>query len=180
MRDDEMVAVVDERGGVLREVRKTEAHRFGWLHKTVIGCLRYGDDFALVQQAADRQDAGQWVNPVGGHVRAGEANEAALLRECEEEIGTKNVTFTFLGSAPYHRQVIGRDENHLFYVYEIRTDDEIVLGPEAVALLRFTAEELRRLCAKNSPMLGDAYYFVAEKWYPELLPPGYEPRFSNR
>jgi hypothetical protein len=58
MSDNEVVDIVDEMGRVLRQELKTEAHRQGWLHKTVIGCLRYGDDFALVKQASDRQDAG--------------------------------------------------------------------------------------------------------------------------
>ncbi|QQS20345.1 NUDIX domain-containing protein [Candidatus Saccharibacteria bacterium] len=178
MSDDEIVDVVNEQGIVQRQVLKTQAHEHGWLHKTVIGCLRYGDDFALVQQAADRQDAGQWVNPVGGHVQAGESNDAALLRECEEEIGTRNVTHTLLGVARFHRQVIGRDENHLFYVYEIRTADKIMLGSEAVAIHTFSVRELIRLCEEGSDMLGDAYYFVVERFFPELLPKAYVPRFS--
>lgn len=175
---DELVDITDEHGVMLRQASKHDAHAQGWLHKTVIGCLRYGEDFALVQQAADRQDAGQWVNPVGGHVRAGESNEEALLRECEEEIGARNVTYIFLGKARFHRQVMGRDENHLFYVYEIRTTDKIVLGPEAVDLQRFTDKELKELSERGSDKLGDAYYFVAEKWFPELLPANYKARYS--
>ena len=179
MTDNEIVYVVDAQGTVLTQALKTDAHEQGSLHKTVIGCLRYGEDFALVQQAADRQDAGQWVNPVGGHVQAGESNEEALLRECEEEIGTRNIRFAYLGSAQYRRQIIGRDENHLFYVYEIRTTDKIVLGSEAVALQRFTVQELKNLSEQGSDMLGDAYYFVAEKFYKNLLPQNYTYRFRG-
>ena len=64
MSNDEIVDVVDETGEVLRQAGKHEAHKQGWLHKTVIGYLKYGDDWALVCQASDRQDAGQWVAPV--------------------------------------------------------------------------------------------------------------------
>lgn len=178
MSDTEMVDIVDEQGVVLRQALKTEAHMHGWLHKTVIGCLRYGDDFALVRQAADRQDAGQLVNPVGGHVRAGESDVEALLRESEEEIGVRNVQHRLLGAAQFRRQVLGRDENHLFVVYEMTTTDEIVLGPEAVDMQRFTAAELQHMAATGSPDLGDAYFFVVEHFYPAVLPPGYKRKYG--
>jgi 8-oxo-dGTP pyrophosphatase MutT (NUDIX family) len=175
--DNEMVDIVNEHGVALRRELKTDAHKHGWLHKTVIGCLRFGDDFVLVRQAADRQDAGQFVNPVGGHVRAGESDEAALLRESEEEIGTKDIAYTLLGSAQFRRNVLGRDENHLFIVYEIRTGSPILLGSEAVAIRSFGVDELRDMATVRDSMLGDAYYFVAEKFYPELLPDDYNCRY---
>lgn len=178
--DDERVDIIDVQGAVFRQALKTDAHRYGWLHKTVIGCLRYGDDWALVQQAADRQDAGQWVNPVGGHVRAGECNLDALLRECEEEIGTRDIQHKFLGTARFHRQVMGRDENHLFVVYEIHTDACIELGPEAVAIRTYSRSELWSMATQGDNDLGDAYFFVAEFFYPEILPSQYRRRFTNR
>jgi 8-oxo-dGTP pyrophosphatase MutT (NUDIX family) len=171
--DQEVVDVIDEAGVVLRQVLKTEAHKHGWLHKTVIGYLKYGQDWALVRQAADRQDAGQLVAPVGGHVQAGELDLAALRREAEEEIGTGKITYNYVGSAAFHRQVIGRDENHLFIVYEISTNDEIRLGPEAVALERFTPEQLKQALATQPERFGAAFYFVLEHFYPDYLPKSY-------
>lgn len=168
--DQEVVDIVDEQGNVLRQALKTEAHKHGWLHKTVIGYLKYGDDWALVRQAADRQDAGQLVAPVGGHVRAGEDDIAALLRESEEEIGIGSVIFRHIGTARFHRQVIGRDENHLFIVYEIETPEEVNLGSEAVAIERFTEDQLRQAMTERPQHFGDAYYFVLEKFYPHCLP----------
>ena len=164
-----MVDVVDVQGMVLRQVLKTDAHKHGWLHKTVIGCLRYGNDFALVRQAADRQDAGQWVNPVGGHVRAGESDVEALLRECEEEIGTRTIENRLLGTAVFHRQVIGRDENHLFIVFEIKTDSALALGPEAVSIKIFSESDLRHITATDRSVFGEAFYFVAKQYYPHVL-----------
>lgn len=176
--DQEVVDIVDEQGNVLRQVLKTEAHQHGWLHKTVIGYLKYGDDWALVRQAADRQDAGQLVAPVGGHVRAGEDDIVALLRESQEEIGVNKVTFRHVGTARFHRQVIGRDENHLFIVYEIATPDEVRLGDEAVAIERFTEAELRQAMIERPEHFGDAYYFVFEKFYPSYLPQTWAARWS--
>jgi isopentenyldiphosphate isomerase len=69
---EEIIDIVNKNGEVLRQAAKSEAHQHGWLHKTVIGYLRDGEDWILVCQAADRQDAGQLVAPVAGHVQAGE------------------------------------------------------------------------------------------------------------
>lgn len=175
----EVVDIVDEQGLVLRSALKTDAHVHGWLHKTVIGCLRKGDKWQLVRQAADRQDAGQLVNPVGGHVRAGESDINALLRECEEEIGARNIDFTEIGRARFHRQVIGRDENHLFIVYEIATDDPIVLNHEAESIHVFSADEIKQTLMNEPYTFGDAYYFVLEKFYPHFLPTGWKRRFDH-
>lgn len=171
--DLEIVDIVDNDGRVLRQELKTDAHKNGWLHKTVIGFLKYGEDWALVEQAADRQDAGQLVAPVGGHVGAGETEIAALLRESEEEIGTRNIDYAYRGSAIFHRQVIGRDENHMFLVYEISTTDEVNLGSEAVAIERFTTKQLKNLLQNNPENFGDALFFVLEHFYPNLLTKNY-------
>lgn len=174
---DELVDIVDEHGRVLRQVLKTKAHGSGWLHKTVIGCLRSGDTWYLVRQASDRQDAGQLVNPVGGHVRAGESDIDALLRESEEEIGTRNITYAEIGRARFHRQVIGRDENHLFIVYEISTDDQIQLNHEAESIHQFNLTQLKELLVKKPQTFGDAYYFVLEMFYPHVLPTNWQARW---
>ena len=176
--DQEIVDIVDESGKILRQATKAEAHKHGWLHKTVIGYLKYGDDWALVCQAADRQDAGQLVAPVGGHVRVGETDLAALLRETEEEIGVKNIAHKHVGTARFHRQVIGRNENHLFIVYEITTDDDIELGKEAVSIKRLTDQQFRRALLDNPEDFGDACYFVLEKFYSDRLPASWTSRWS--
>lgn len=176
---DELVDVIDESGNVLGQILKTQAHVDGRLHKTVIGCLRKDDMWYLVRQASDRQDAGQLVNPVGGHVQAGETDIDALLRECEEEIGTRNVTFAEIGRARFHRQVIGRDENHLFIVYEIFTDDPITLNHESESIHAFDELSLKLHLIERPENFGDAYYFVLEKFYSHFLPETWQKRFDN-
>lgn len=176
---DELVDIVDESGRVLGQMLKTQAHADGSLHKTVIGCLRKGNTWRLVKQASDRQDAGQLVNPVGGHVKAGESDVDALLRECEEEIGTRNITYAEVGRARFHRQVIGRDENHLFIVYELWTDDPITLNHEAESIHAFKSDDLKVKIANEPTLFGDAYYFVLEQFYPEFLPQSWERRWHK-
>jgi 8-oxo-dGTP pyrophosphatase MutT (NUDIX family) len=172
--DDEVVDIVDETGTVLRQAKKTDAHKHGWLHKTVIGYLRDGDDWRLVRQTPDRQDAGQLVAPVGGHVRVGENEIEALLRESEEEIGTRNITYKPVGQVIFHRQVIGRDENHLFFIYKISTTDPVMLGDEAESIETFTKEKLKDSLIKRPADFGDPFYFVLEKFYPDYLPTNWQ------
>lgn len=176
---DELVDIIDESGGIVEQALKTIAHEQGLLHKTVIGCLRKDDMWHLVRQAADRQDAGQLVNPVGGHVQAGETDIDALLRECSEEIGTRNITYNEIGRARFHRQVIGRDENHMFIVYEIMTNDPITLNHEAESIHMFDEESLKLQLTSQPEVFGNAYYFVLEKFYPHMLPETWEKRFEN-
>jgi 8-oxo-dGTP pyrophosphatase MutT (NUDIX family) len=176
---DEKVDIVDKSGKVLRQMLKTAAHADGSLHRTVIGYLKYGDDWALVRQSANKQDAGQLVAPVGGHVTAGETDEEALLRESEEEIGTRNITYKLIGTAQFHRQVIGRDENHMFVVYEIATEDPIKLNEESISITQFSTIELKKALVERPNNFGEAYYFILETFYPEYLPASWERRCAN-
>lgn len=176
--DNEVVDVVDNNGNVIRQILKTDAHKKGLLHKTVIGYLKYGEDWVLVRQAHDRQDAGQLVAPVGGHVKAGEDEVEALLREAEEEIGTRNISFTPVGRAIFRRNVIGRDENHLFIIFEISTKDKIKLGSESVSMEIFTIKELKQALSKMPEHFGDAFYFNLENFYPDYLPEGWVKRWG--
>ena len=111
--------------------------------------------------------------------RAGETDTDALLRESEEEIGTRNITYKEVGRARFHRQVIGRDENHLFIVYEIATQDTLTLNHEAESIHAFTVDNLKRILREEPDTFGDAYYFVLEKFYPEYLPQTWVYRWVN-
>ena len=124
---DEMVDVVDENNKVLYSVSKAKAHQEGLLHRTVIAEVRDSKgNFILVKQAPDRQDPGQYVSPVGGHVRAGESEIEALNREATEEIGLGMSDFKYklIGKFIFNRQVLKRQENHYFIVYEIHTNKD--------------------------------------------------------
>lgn len=112
---DELVDIVNEDNQVIGQKLKVEAHKDGDLHRIIIAELvNSRGEYCFVKQAGDRQDPGQFVSPVGGHVGAGEEVESALIRESQEEVGITPEVYEFVGSTIYHRQVIGRDENHLF------------------------------------------------------------------
>lgn len=80
----EIVDIVNSQDIVIGQSSKDECHQQGMLHRTIIAELIDSQgNWILVEQASDRQDAGQYVSPVGGHIRAGETELAALKREAD-------------------------------------------------------------------------------------------------
>ena len=175
---EEMVDVVDEKGTIVGVTSKSEAHKKGLLHRTVISeIIDSQGRFVLVLQSSDRQDAGQYVSPVGGHVRTGETEEEALKREAFEEVGLQDFEFRLVGKAIFNRNILGRQENHHFILYEIFSDKEIILNYESVSFKPFTKEELKQAIRNSPGEFGDAFYFVLEKFYPQLLHDGYDKKY---
>lgn len=166
----ELVDIVDEKDTVLYKTTKEEAHAKGLLHRTTIAeVIDRRGRWILVKQAKDRQDAGQYVSPVGGHVRSGESVEEALKREAFEELGLTEFTSKYVGKAIFSRAILSRYENHLFILNEIYTDQEPVLNHESVKFTRFTKEEIRRLLKESPAIFGDAFHFVAKRFYEPIF-----------
>lgn len=167
----EFVDIIDEHNKIIGKVTKDEAHMKGLLHKTVIAEVIGSDGkWTLVKQSSDRQDAGKIVNPIGGHVEAGESEDEAVQREAFEEYGLRgDINFKLVGRKIFNREVLGRKENHMFILYEIYTDQEPVLNEESVGFERFSKEELIKNLKENSDRFGDAFHFVVRSFYPEIL-----------
>lgn len=123
----------------------------------------------LIHPYLHKQDAGQYVSPVGGHVSAGERDEDSLKREVSEEIGLSQFKYVLKGKAIFDRHILGRHENHYFIVYELITDETPQLGDEAESYKWFSVEELKSELKLNPKDFGDAYYFVLKNFYPDLL-----------
>lgn len=169
-KQEEYVDIVDTNDNVLHSVSKTQAHKEGLLHRTVIAeYINSNREWILVKQAADRQDPGQYVSPTGGHVQSGESEDEALKREAKEEMGINIKDFKLVGKSIYRRTVGEKDENHYFIVYEIYGDDEVALNHESVAWERFTEEQLRVDLKENPDKFGAAFHFVVERFYSHLL-----------
>ena len=168
---DEIVPVVDAAGHVLSMTTKKNAHDVGLLHPTILAeVIDSRGNWILVRQSTGRQDAGQYVSPVGGHMRAGESEADALKREAMEEMGISDFTFKRIGTGVFNREVLGRLENHLFILYEITSDQEPVLNHESDEFRRFTETELKEAMKQNPESFGDAWWFVVSSFYPQLLP----------
>lgn len=168
---DEMVDIVDAKNNVQHTVSKKEAHEKGLLHPCVVAMIRNSNaEWLLVKQAADRQDAGQYVAPVGGHVRSGEPHDDALKREAAEEVGFDCAfEFRYLGSVVFDRYAIGRHENHLFLMYEIHSDIEPRLNHESESYRFFTEEELKQELKEHPELFGDSCHFVLRAYYPDII-----------
>jgi len=170
MSDEEMVDIVDENNNFLYSSSKSEAHHKGLLHQTVIAeYINSKGQWCMVKQASDRQDAGQFVNPVGGHVRSGETLIEALKREASEEIGIEDAEYKYVDKAIYNRNILGRQENHYFILYEIYCDKEPCLNKESASYQWFSLDELKKEIKNNPKVFGDGLYFVLKNFYPALL-----------
>lgn len=166
----EIVDIVDPQNQIIAQVEKTEAHARRLLHRAIISeVINAKGEWLLVQQATDRQDAGQYVSPVGGHIRADEDELSALKREADEELGITMPRQKYVGKAIFDRKVLDRHENHYFILYEIFSSSVPVLNHEAVSYRRFGQKEMTQLLRENPSMFGDAFHFVVKTFYPQLL-----------
>ncbi|KKR94031.1 MAG: NTP pyrophosphohydrolase [Microgenomates group bacterium GW2011_GWC1_41_8] len=167
---DEQVDIVNEQDEVLYSTSKQEAHKKGLLHRTVIAEVINSDgNWLLVKQSSNKQDAGQYVSPIGGHVQAGESTSEAIKREAFEELGISRFTFKLKGKCIYNRTVSGRKENHYFIIYEIRSDEKPILNEESESFKKFSPKELKTALRKSPEIFGDAFFPVIECCYPDLL-----------
>ena len=168
--DLEVVDVIDKENKVLFAAEKQEAHKKGLLHRTILAQLvNSKGEWILVKQSSDRQDAGQYVSPVGGHIRAGESEVEALRRETLEELGLKIFKHKFIGRGIFNRKVLGRKENHCFILYEIYSDKKLKPGPEVESYKSFTRKEIRNLLRDTPELFGKAFHFAIKTFHPNLL-----------
>ncbi len=162
----EKVDIVDKNLKFLYKTSKENAHKKGLLHKTAIAqVINSKGKYLLTKQAGDRQDAGQYVSPVGGHVRSDESDVNALKREAMEEIGISSFKHRYLGKGIFHRQILGRDENHYFITYEIISNQRPKINHESVGYKWFTKAELKRELEKNINIFGAALLACPEEMY---------------
>ncbi len=168
----EYVDIINEKKQIIGSVSKQEAHEKGLLHRTVIAeVINSKGEWTLIKQSAQKQDAGQYVNPIGGHVTAGETELEALKREAWEEYGLKDLPdekIKLVGKHIYYREVKGKKENHLFVVYEISSDEEPILNEESDEFVRITPTHLAKQLKEQPEKFGDAFHFVISTFFPNL------------
>lgn len=166
---DEQLDIINYDNQVIGQIGKSVAHRDGLLHRIVIAQLiNSKGEYCFVCQASDRQDAGQFVSPVGGHVQAGESLDHALVRETKEELGFTPIDFRLVGQTIYNREVIGRKENHYFFVYEILSDQMPALNHESVSYRWMSVSEIQSTLKSNPTLFGAAWHHVFKNIFPKI------------
>lgn len=171
MASEEFVDIVNDNGDIVNAVTRSQAHQQGLLHKTVIAeVIDSQGRWLLVKQSASRQDAGQYVSPVGGHVTAGETELEALAREALEELGLQGgFTYEYVGRVIFNRHVLDRQENHFFILYKIFSDAQPVLNEESESCEYFTHDQLKNLLNKHPEQFGQAFHFVVNQFFSYLI-----------
>ena len=167
---EERVDIVDELDRIQGSTTKKNAHTKGLLHRCVIAQVKDSKGrWLFVKQASDRQDAGQYVCPVGGHVQAGESPDDALKREAFEELSIQKFHFKFIGKLIFNRFVVGRQENHYFMHYEVICDETPKINHESESFIYFTTNELKDLLKNDPDKFGHAYHVLLKEFYQDLL-----------
>jgi isopentenyl-diphosphate Delta-isomerase len=167
---DELIDIISGENVVTAQIMKSEAHAQGLLHRTILAeIINSQGEWLLVKQAGGRQDAGQYVSPIGGHIKAGETEVRALKREAREEVGYADFPFKRMGDAVWNRNILGRQENHFFILYEIHSDHDPVLNEESVGFRWFSTDALRSEMQSHPDRFGAAWWFAAKMFYAELF-----------
>ncbi len=170
MSADELVDIVDENGNFIKVASKKEAHVLGLLHKSVTGAVITKEGkYLLTKPSRGRQDAGEHGFPFGGHVSTGEKEDDALKREIFEELKLKDFKYEFIGRAIFNREVIGRKENHFFYVYKIYSNQEPILSHEHESYKYFTLDELKKEYKDCPENFAGSFHFTVSNFFPNLL-----------
>jgi isopentenyldiphosphate isomerase len=165
----EWVDIVNASDQIIGKTTKKSAHLKGLLHRTVIAeVIDSRGNFLLVRQSPRKQDLGQFVSPMGGHVKSGESEISALKRETAEELGYMDFDYRFVGKLIYNRFVQDHQENHLFIVYEIHTDLCPTLNAESVSFRWFTPRHLKSQLKKFPSQFGAPFLYLTQKLYPGL------------
>lgn len=168
---EEKVDIVDQNDQVIAQILKVEAHEKGSLHRCVIGQVVDSRGRRLfVKQSATRQDVGQFVLPIGGHVQAGETLQEALAREAEEELGFENnFKSELVGKFIYNRDILGRHENHYFNIFLVFSDQKPKINHESDEFKYFSPSQLKKILKKQPELFGAPALLIYKKFFPEFF-----------
>lgn len=166
---DEHVDMVNKTGTIVGKISKKEAHQKGILHPCILGQVKNSKgEWLFVIQAASRQDPEKFCHPIGGHVQSNESYEEALRREGKEELNIEQFEYLLKGKTQYHREVIGRNENHFFAIFEVVSDEVPKLNHESVEFQYFTDDELKKIINETPEKFSPISLQVFKLFYPHL------------
>jgi isopentenyldiphosphate isomerase len=129
---DELFDVVDERDRVVGQARRADVHAQKLRHRAVHVLCFDGAGRVFLQRRSMLKDSapGKWCASCSGHLDAGEAYEAAAVRELAEEIAAKVERSALV---PWLRLDACRETGMEFlWVYRVRHDGPFTLNPAEI------------------------------------------------
>jgi isopentenyl-diphosphate delta-isomerase len=134
-REQELVELVDDAGGVLGESTVEAAHTApGALHRAFSVLLVDPDGRTMLQRRAVSKTRfpSRWANACCGHPAPGEAVTDAAARRLGEELGVRSVALTEIGVYVYRAAdpATGRVEHEYDHVLVGRVPAALALAPD--------------------------------------------------
>lgn len=149
--DEEWFDVVNERDEVVRRATRREVHATGLWHRAVHVMVFDRAGGVFLQRRSMRKDLspGLWDSSCSGHLDAGEAYDAAAIRELREEIGVQVAP----GEGPerwFRVEACEPTGWEFVWVYRLRHDGPILLNPDEIQYGEWVppAEVSARIVAK--------------------------------
>ena len=133
----EIFPVVDEAGNEISTAPRTVCHdgKSMLLHPVIHLHLFNKKGELFLQKRAMNKDLlpGKWDTSVGGHFQPGESAEEALMRETEEELGIKSLSFNFIKKYIWESP----RERELVYSFTCTSDCEPIIDNNEISDGRF-------------------------------------------
>ena len=146
MQDVEELDVVDDRDRVIARATRRRVHDDYLIHRSVMFFVFDDEDQIFVNQRSATKELypSYWSIAFGGHVLAGEAYDAAVVREIAEETGLRDAPFAI---TTFQKRTADEREN--VKVYGVRTRSDLSLFAEEIEQGRFvTMAELNQMLGR--------------------------------
>lgn len=144
MKDTEYFEIVNEQGAIIGRAPRAACHSDpSLIHRTAHVLVFNSKGDLFLQKRSMRKDIqpGKWDTSVGGHLAVGETYEEAARREMAEELGIRDVAFTYLYDYPMRNEI----ESENVRTYRCVYDRPVQLDPEEIDEGRFwSLEEIER------------------------------------
>jgi len=173
----EYLDIVDENNNLTGETAEREPIHTGgiWHREVVVWVMNERGDILVQKRAANKKQSPNKWGICAGHVDAGEAIEAAALRELEEELGVKatinDLEFMFI--AKEQEEHPNGIKNHVFYHnYFMKTSqkaEDYKIETEELSEVKYiTFEELEKVIKTQNMDFTFSKFSQATKVLEEL------------